>query len=136
MSYVLNTNVVSELSRSIPHKSIVTWIANTAPEDIYICSLTLAEIRKGVERLPTSKKKTHLKNWIEKVLLPLVGDRILAVDEFVAEHWGFTIPLLGRTLPIIDSFIAAAASLHHLTIVTHNTKDFIDFPRLTVVNPF
>ena len=135
MSYLLDTNVISELVRPKPAKIVMTWFENIPSEALHISVLTLGEIRKGVERMPDGARREKLRLWLEHELADWFGRRVLPVDIAVADRWGRLIAHMGRPVPSIDSLLAATALHHELRLVTRNQKDF-DYPGLEVVNPW
>ncbi|MFZ2525263.1 MAG: type II toxin-antitoxin system VapC family toxin [Candidatus Ferrigenium altingense] len=135
MSYLLDTNVISELVRAKPAKAVLAWFENIPSEALHISVLTLGEIRKGIEQLPESARREKLRLWLEHDLADWFGPRILSVDAPVADRWGRLIAQMGRPVPSIDSLLAATALHHELRIVTRNQKDF-DYPGLEIVNPW
>ncbi len=135
MSYLLDTNVISELARPAPSPAVVSWFEQTPDESLHLSVLTLGEIRKGVERLPESAKRERLRLWLEINLPEWFEDRLLPVDACVAERWGRLMAEAGRPVPAIDSLLAATALHHELRLVTRNVQDF-RFPGLEVINPW
>lgn len=135
MSYLLDTNVISELVRPKPAKAVLVWFDNIPSEALHISVLTLGEIRRGVENLPDGARREKLRLWLEHDLAGWFDTRILPVDMAVADRWGRLLALVGRPVPSIDSLLAATALHHELRIVTRNQKDF-DYPGLEVVNPW
>ncbi|MGA9665385.1 MAG: type II toxin-antitoxin system VapC family toxin [Gallionella sp.] len=135
MSYLLDTNVISELVRPKPAKAVLAWFENIPSEALHISVLALGEIRKGVEQLPDGPRREKLRLWLEHELIDWFGARILPVDIPVADRWGRLIAQMGRPAPSIDSLLAATALHHELRLVTRNQKDFV-YPGLEVVNPW
>ena len=135
MSYLLDTNVISELVRPKPSKAVLAWFENIPSEALHISVLTLGEIRKGVEQMPASARREKLRLWLEHELLDWFGTRILPVGIPVADRWGRLVAQMGRPVPSIDSLLAATALHYELRLVTRNQKDF-DYPGLDVVNPW
>lgn len=135
MSYLLDTNVISELVRPKPAKAVLAWFENIPSEALHISVLTLGEIRKGVEHMPDGTRREKLRLWLEHDLTDWFGDRILPVDTLVADRWGRLLALVGRPVPSIDSLLAATALHHELRLVTRNQKDF-NYPGLEVINPW
>ncbi len=135
MSYLLDTNVISELVRPKPAKAVLAWFENIPSEALHISVLTLGEIRKGVEQMPDGARREKLRLWLEHELVDWFGTRILLVDVPVADRWGRLIAQMGRPVPSIDSMLAATALHYELRLVTRNQKDF-GYPGLEVVNPW
>lgn len=135
MSYLLDTNVISELVRPKQAKFVLDWFENIPSEALHISVLTLGEIRKGVEQMPDGMRREKLRLWLEHDLTDWFGDRVLPVDTLVADRWGRLLALVGRPVPSMDSLLAATALHHELRLVTRNEKDF-DYPGLEVINPW
>ncbi len=135
MSYLLDTNVVSETIRRHQNKAVVEWLEQVPAEALFISVLTLGEIRKGVEALTDKKRREKLRLWLERELPVWFEDRVLPVDLAVAERWGRLLAQAGRPVPTIDSLLAATALHYELRLVTRNARDF-DYPGLEVVNPW
>lgn len=135
MSFLLDTNVVSEIARRRPERAVMAWFEATADAQLHLSVLTLGEIRKGVDGLPAGARRTKLTVWLEAELPAWFGNRLLPIDAAVADRWGRVLAASKRSLPAIDSLIAATALVHGLALVTRNTEDF-DIPGLTVVDPW
>ena len=135
MSYLLDTNVVSEMARPRPEQFVTDWFTGVADEALYLSVLTLGELRKGVELLPSGAKRERLRRWLEGELPAWFGERLLPVDAAVADRWGRLLAVTRRTVSTTDSLIAATALRHDLRVVTRNVADF-EFPGLEVVNPW
>lgn len=135
MSYLLDTNVVSETIRPRPNEAVIAWLEPLPSEALYISVLTLAEIRKGVEGLADTQRRERLRQWLEHDLPAWFEARVLPVDLAVADRWGRLLGELGRSAPSIDSLLAATALHHDLRLVTRNAPDF-EYPGLEVVNPW
>ncbi len=135
MSYLLDTNVISELVRTTPDERVLAWFREVPDEALHVSVLTLGEIRRGVERLAAGTRREKLRVWLETDLPGWFGDRVLAIDAAVADRWGRLLSAAKRPVPAIDSLLAATALHHELRLVTRNTADFA-FPGLEVVNPW
>jgi predicted nucleic acid-binding protein len=122
---LLDTNVISEPTREWPDPRVRDWFRTIREETAYLSALTIGEIRRGIESLPLSAKRSRLELWLQDVYRRFVG-RILPVDEAVAERWGemtARAEAMGRTLPGTDSLIAATALEHNLTFVTRDANE-------------
>lgn len=138
MKYVLDTCVISELIKSQPDPKCAKWIKSHDPLSYFISVLTVGEIRKGISKMITSKKRQQLEEWFATEFLPYFKSRILPIDENVATAWGDLLAASensGKPLPTIDSLIGATASAHNLTLVTRNVKDFSQL-NLEIINPW
>lgn len=135
MSYLLDTNVISELARPKPDSHISTWLASVPDTTLHLSVLTLGEIRRGVERLPASRKRERLRLWLEHDLAEWFAERLLPIDTGVADRWGRLLAEGARPLPAIDSLLAATALHHGLRFVTRNADDFA-FSGLEVIDPW
>ena len=138
MRYLLDTSVISELVSKQPDERVIAWIDGVDDQLVYLSVITIGEIKRGIERLPESRRKDRLDSWLNEDLLIRFADRILAIDLPVMLIWGTLVARLeglGRSLPAVDSLIAAIALRHELQIVTRNEKDFVG-TGLTIVNPW
>ena len=123
MSYLLDTNVLSELRRKAPDARGVRWFSQRPAGTLYLSVLTLGEIRKGIETLADTQRRLALMDWLEVELPAFFAGRILDIDAAVADLWGRLAAQAGRPLPAIDSLLAATATLHGMTLVTRNLRD-------------
>jgi len=135
VSYLLDTNVLSELRRKSPNSGVVEWFAKRPATTLYLSVLTLGELRKGVDGLTDTARRASLLDWLETDLPAYFTGRILPIDVHVADRWGRILAVPGRTLPAIDSLIGATAAHYGLSLVTRNIKDFSGFG-LDVINPW
>ncbi|HEV2853784.1 MAG TPA: type II toxin-antitoxin system VapC family toxin [Thermoanaerobaculia bacterium] len=135
MSYLIDTNVISELRKGQRcDPGVASWFAEITSGEVYLSALTVGEIRKGIENLRRrdEPRAELLEAWLHE-LLEVHSDRILPINEVVAEQWGrFNVP---HSLPVLDSLLAATASVHGLTLVTRNLKD-IGQTGVDCLNPF
>jgi toxin FitB len=133
VSFLLDTTTVSEIRRG-RDQNVAAWASEVADADLYLSVLTLGEIRKGIERLRgrDPDQADVFAAWLEQ-LRGHFADRILSIDDRVAEEWGrLNAPAERKT---VDSLIAATARLHDLTVVTGNTADF-EACDVAVLNPW
>ena len=135
MSYLLDTNVVSETIRRNPNKAVISWLDQIPGEAFFVSVLTLGEIRKGIESLIDRKRREKLRLWLDHELSGWFDGRVLRIDLAVADRWGRLLAEIGRPVPTIDSLLAATALHHDLRLVTRNAKDFY-YPGLEVINPW
>jgi len=135
MSYLLDTNIISETVRRNPNKAVITWLDRLPGEALYVSALTLGEICRGIEALNDRKRREKLRLWLEHELPAWFEERVLPVDLAVADRWGRLLAEIGRPVPTIDSLLAATALHHELRLVTRNSGDF-EYPGLEVINPF
>lgn len=135
MSYLVDTNVISELRKGRRcDPGVSSWFADVSSAEIYLSALTIGEIRKGIENIRRRDEPTAaaLETWLGE-LLAAHSDRILPVDAVIAEKWGrFNVP---DPLPVLDSLLAATASVHGLTLVTRNVKH-VERTGVECLNPF
>lgn len=127
MSYLLDTNAVSEPGRKAPDPDFMSWWRDVAPGELFISVITIGEIRRGVASLPEAdERRRRLERFSTNFRLRFAG-QLLAVDERVADCWGELGARLradGRVIGAIDELIAATALAHDLTIVTRNRRHF------------
>lgn len=135
MSYLVDTNVLSELRRKVPDPSVLSWFARCPPASLYLSVLTLGEIRKGIEMLNDRNRQLLLRDWLDVDIPTFFTGRILAIDGPVADRWGRIVAIAGRPVAAVDSLLAATAVTHNLTLVTRNVKDFVGLP-VTTINPW
>jgi len=135
VSYLLDTNVLSELVRPQPDATVLVWFEEVPDDSLYISVLTIGELRKGVEGMQESRRKEKLRVWLEHTLQMWFEHRLLSVDQGVAEQWGRLTATIGRPVPAIYSLLAATALHHDLRMVTRNERDF-QFPGIEVINPW
>ena len=131
--FLLDTNVVSELRRPIPHQSILYWIRRVPAEQLYLSSVTIGEIQAGIEitREQDAVKARELEAWLNRVLATY---DILAVDAAAFREWAKLMHRRSDTL-MQDAMIAAVAIVHRLAVVTRNVRNFQHFG-VPIINPF
>jgi len=138
MNYLLDTNTISELIARQPNKKILNWIDNLDPDTVYLSVITIGEIRKGIEKLPLSKKRDAIKEWLETDLLIRFQGRIVVITIEIMLLWGELTGQLerqGKPLPALDSLIAAIVRHGNFALVTRNEDDFLP-TGITVINPW
>jgi toxin FitB len=138
MNYVLDTNVISELIAKQPNPRVIEWLDSLDPTTLYLTVITLGEIRKGIEKLPPSKRKDSVKEWLETDLLLRFQGKILEITTEVMLLWGELTGRLeneGRPLAAIDSLIAAIVLEGNYSLITRNDSDF-QHTGITIINPW
>ena len=136
MNYLLDTNVISEMQKSNCDQNVKSFIEIIPWEDMFLSALTIGELCYGVEKLPHGKKKHDLSIWLYTELPQWFNRRIINLDTDVLTEWGKLRARTCRTLPAVDSLIAASAIAHHMFLVTRNTKDFDDIEGINLINPW
>ncbi len=137
MPYLLDTNIISDIAKPVPSPSLLAWMSEQIDEDLFIASLTVAEIRRGVLEKPAGKRRDALEAWFAGPEGPqaLFAGRVLPFDENAALIWARLMAdgaRKGRPRSALDTIIAAVAEAHGCTVVTDNEKDFAD---IAVINP-
>lgn len=137
MRYLLDTNILSNVIKPEPSASLVSWMAEQSDEDLFIASLTIAEIRRGILEKPTGKMRAALEAWFIGADGPqsLFSNRILSFDEKAALLWGQLMAdgkASGRPRSALDTIVAAIAQANGCIVVTDNEKDFHG---VEIINP-
>ncbi|MEX0905168.1 MAG: type II toxin-antitoxin system VapC family toxin [Balneolaceae bacterium] len=138
MSYLIDTCCISELVKNKPNPNVVKWFSDQDELSMYISVITFGELRKGIEKLPDSKKKKELNRWVNGDLLLRFKNRVLNINMEEVNKWGEILAAAeknGKPLPAIDSLVAATARVHDLSVVTRNIKD-IEGSGVEVINPW
>lgn len=136
--WLLDTNIVSELRKTNCNVNVRAWSERYLSQSFFLSTVTLAEIRFGIEKLDNAVFQQELTDWLEQVLRPWFLDRILAIDEDVILVWRKMVDAgrkVGYTFSQPDLFIAATAAVHNLTVATRNVSDF-ERSGVKVFNPF
>lgn len=135
MSYLIDTNIISEVRKGARcDANVLAWYASIADDELFLSSLVLGEIRKGIERLRArdAAKAALFERWLADLEAAFDG-RIHAVDTAVADQWGRISAI--RSVPETDALLAATALTHDLTFVTRNDRDIAGLG-VKVLNPF
>jgi predicted nucleic acid-binding protein len=135
MSYLIDTNIISEVRKGERcDMRVSAWYATIADEELFLSTLVLGEIRKGVElaRPRDPGKAVALERWLRDVEAAFDG-RVLAIDNAVSDQWGRMSAI--RPIPVIDGLLAATALVNRLTLVTRNDRNVAGLGA-TVLNPF
>lgn len=137
--WIVDTNVVSELRKLRCHPNVLAWSRRHGSAPLFVSCVTFAEIRAGIARLPLDDAFRHeLQEWLESILRPWFGDRVLDIDEEVVFTWRAMVDegkARRRTYTQPDLFIAATAAVHGLGVVTRNVADF-RLVGIPVLNPW
>jgi predicted nucleic acid-binding protein len=135
LRYLLDTNVLSETAKDVPDSSVIQWVSEHLGDDLLISSITVGEISYGIEKLEEGRRKAEYRDWFESVLLEWFAGNIVPLDEEVMLAWAW-MRVASRSLPVLDSLIAAAAISSNSTLVTRNTRDFEGIPGIRLFNPW
>jgi hypothetical protein len=132
--YLLDTNFVSESRRARPNAGVMKFLNENNPDRSFISAMTVGELRKGVaaRRARDADAAGQIAEWVDRLETEF-AERILVVDRAVARIWGEL--SARRSLPVVDTLIAATALAHDLTVVTRNVRD-IAATGATVLNPW
>ena len=136
MSFLVDTNVLSESAKPKPDAGVMAWLRENE-RDLYVSTITIGELRRGIERLPEGARKTKLRHWLQSLCDCLQG-RVLSFSTSSAHVWGqlkAKWDAAGLVIPTLDSQIAAIAQRHGLTVITRNTRDFVK-TGVKVADPF
>ncbi len=129
MSFILDTCIVSELSKPNPAPRVISWLNQCPSELLYLSVLTLGELHYGIARLPGGKKKNDLIVWLAQLKSAFRG-YVLPISERLSIRWGeerARLEQIGRPAPVVDSLLAATALEHDFVLVTRNLEDFRSF---------
>ena len=137
-SWLLDTNILSELRRPKPDRKVVAFVAAQPLDVLYVSTVTLAEIRFGIELLPEVSLRADLADWLANKVRPMFEQRVLPVSEDILFKWRLLVEegrKAGHTYSQPDLFIAATALHHGLTVVTRDTADYSK-ARVSLLNPW
>jgi toxin FitB len=138
MSYLLDTNTISEWVKPRPDPGIMRWLDEVDEDRTYLSVITLGELRKGVDRLADGRRRDRLDRWLTTDLTDRFGNRLLPVDAAIATEWGRLLAraeAAGTTIGGIDGLIAATAKVCGLQVVTRNVAHF-QHTGLDVISPW
>ena len=137
-AWLLDTNILSELRRPKPERKVLTFVAAQPLELLYISTVTLAEIRFGIELLPDIARRSELNDWLAHKVRPMFEQRVLAISEDIMLKWRLMVEegrKVGHTFSQPDLIIAATGQHHGLTIVSRDTADYVK-AQVNVFNPW
>jgi toxin FitB len=138
LSFLLDTNVISEWVKPRPSPRVIAWLAEVDEERVFLSVASLAEIRRGVELMPPGKRRDRLAAWLSEDLPVRFEGRILSIDSRIAETWGLVMVRghkAGMNVSVWDAFFAATAEVHRLTLVTRNIQHF-EMLGIPLLNPW
>ena len=138
MSFLLDTNAVSEWTKPRPNAGLIDWLAQVDEDEVFLSVVTFAELRHGIERLAAGARRRRLDEWLRNDLPVRFEGRIVGVDGAIADEWGRLLvrrETLGRPIHAMDALIAATAQIHELTLVTRDAEDFQASVK-AVINPW
>lgn len=138
MTFLLDTNVVSEWVKQRPDSGVVAWLDEVDEDRVFLSVITLAELRYGVQRLGDGNRRRRLDAWLREELPLRFEGRLLPIDPIVSDQWGRVVAerdAAGRPIGVMDAFIAATANVHRLALVTRNEADFKSTVK-ELVNPW
>jgi predicted nucleic acid-binding protein len=127
LSFLLDTNVISEWVKPRPDVGVIHWLAEADEDRVFLSVISIAEVRRGLERMVKGQRRERIATWLWEELPARFEGRILPVDLAIAQEWGVVIEKArgqGFTLSVMDAFLAATAHARELTLVTRNSKDF------------
>lgn len=127
MSFLLDTNVISEWMKPRPNPGVVAWLADVDEDRTFVSVITLTELRYGIERMAAGNRRKRLDEWLQDELPLRFEGRILLIDPDVADACGKIVArseAVGRRMEVMDAFLAATAEVHRLAVVTRNASDF------------
>ena len=136
--FLLDTNVISELTRPRIEPKVQQWIAAKEFGTLFISVVSLGEMEKGFTTMTDLAKRARLETWLEQQLAELFRDQVLPITQAIAKRWGAFDGLrqmAGRPMAVADGMIAATAFEHGLTVVTRNDKDFQGLS-VSILNPW
>jgi predicted nucleic acid-binding protein len=128
VSFLLDTNVLSEWVKPQPNPHVVAWLDEVDEDRVFLSVASLAEIRRGIELMPPGKRRDRLTDWLTGSLPARFEGRVLDIDSRIADAWGIVMARgqrAGASVSVMDAFFAATAEIHRLTLVTRNVQHFL-----------
>ena len=135
---IIDTNIISEMMKPRPSDKVINWIDQQEVIQLYISTVTIAEISYGINVIPERNRRILLEDSFNKVLRDAFEHRIFSFDEVAAHFYGKIMGRrkeIGKPLSILDGQIAAIARANNLAVATRNIRDFSDCS-LDLINPF
>jgi len=137
VNYLLDTCFFSELVKPVPEPAVLSWMGERVESELFVSAMTIAEIGRGVAKLPASRRQTELSAWLQQLKIGF-ENRMLAFTVETASAWAHmcaNVEAKGKPMAAFDSIIAATALEHSLALVTRNVRDFAHAP-LVLINPW
>ena len=139
MNYLIDTCVLSECVKKTPNPLVAEWFNQQQPEQLFLSSITIAEIKKGLYKIKSTQPERFqtLEQWLSTIEVKFLN-RILPITDAILDEWAeisANAELQGQTLAVMDSLIAATAHQHRATLVTRNVDDFKS-THVKIINPY
>lgn len=138
MNYLLDTNIISELTSKNPNSAVLDFINSLDEKNVFLSVITIGEIKAGIEKVKDVEKKEKLSSWLTNNLLSKFQTRIITIDIDIMLTWGLInnkLKNIGKPLPILDSIIGSTCICKNLVLITRNEKDFQNL-NITIINPY
>ncbi|MFT5367682.1 MAG: putative nucleic acid-binding protein [Candidatus Latescibacterota bacterium] len=138
MKFLLDTCVISEFTKKRPTARVTKWMNQQDEFSLYLSTITIGELYKGIAKLPDGQKKQDLQSWVATDLTRKFTGRILNVNQEVAQRWGIlsaNAEKIGRPVPILDGLLAATAQAFGLIFVTRNISH-VEITGISILNPW
>ncbi|RTZ66941.1 MAG: VapC toxin family PIN domain ribonuclease [Aquificaceae bacterium] len=136
--YLLDTNILSELMRPTPNRGVINWLDQQFSNDLYISSITIAEIHLGIALLPDGKRRKTLKLAADLALQDFAENQLDFSEQSAIEYANIVAKRTkgGRPINVEDAQIASIALVNKANLVTRNVNDFDLIDGLNIINPF
>jgi predicted nucleic acid-binding protein len=137
VKYLLDTCCLSELVKPAPEQAVLSWMSERIESDLFVSAMTMAEMGRGIEKLPASRRQAELSTWLQQLKVGF-ENRVLAFTVETASAWAHMsadVEAKGKPMAAFDSIIAATALEHGLALVTRNVRDFAQAP-VVLINPW
>jgi predicted nucleic acid-binding protein len=138
VKFLLDTCVISEFTKKRPTARVTKWMNQQDEFSLYLSTITIGELYKGIAKLPDGQKKQDLQSWVATDLTRKFTGRILNVNQEVAQRWGIlsaNAEKIGRPVPILDGLLAATAQAFGLIFVTRNISH-VEITGISILNPW
>jgi predicted nucleic acid-binding protein len=135
---IVDTNVVAELMKASPAQEVISWMNDQDASALFLTTISIGEIGYGLEILPQGRRRLHLEQGFERVVVEAFTGRILGFDEEASRHYALVMgrrKKIGRPLSVLDGQIASIARAKGFAVATRNVRDFVECG-VEVLNPF